>query len=305
MRLPIVSPPMCDEPLLELTLPGLKKLRGGKVREIFELGDHLLFVATDRISAFDCILPTGIPRKGEVLSQISHFWFNKTAGIIPNHRAQFAGKSPESVIQEIDPSLVDRSMIVEKAQPLPIECVVRGYLAGSGWKEYRRSGTVCGIPLPEDLAESAELPEPIFTPATKAQTGHDENISFEQAGSLMDRTLLEQAREASLKLYSLAREYAIKRGIIIADTKFEFGLFQGHLILIDEALTPDSSRFWPVNLYTPGTSQPSFDKQYVRDYLEQIGWNKLPPAPALPKDVVIQTRDKYLEAYARLTGNVL
>ncbi|MBM3822658.1 MAG: phosphoribosylaminoimidazolesuccinocarboxamide synthase [Verrucomicrobia bacterium] len=296
---------MCDEPLLELTLPGLKKLRGGKVREIFELGDHLLFVATDRISAFDCILPTGIPRKGEVLSQISHFWFNKTAGIIPNHRAQFAGKSPESVIQEIDPSLVDRSMIVEKAQPLPIECVVRGYLAGSGWKEYRRSGTVCGIPLPEDLAESAELPEPIFTPATKAQTGHDENISFEQAGSLMDRTLLEQAREASLKLYSLAREYAIKRGIIIADTKFEFGLFQGHLILIDEALTPDSSRFWPVNLYTPGTSQPSFDKQYVRDYLEQIGWNKLPPAPALPKDVVIQTRDKYLEAYARLTGNVL
>jgi len=196
-------------------------------------------------------------------------------------------------------------MIVEKAQPLPIECVVRGYLAGSGWKEYRRSGTVCGIPLPEDLAESAELPEPIFTPATKAQTGHDENISFEQAGSLMDRTLLEQAREASLKLYSLAREYAIKRGIIIADTKFEFGLFQGHLILIDEALTPDSSRFWPVNLYTPGTSQPSFDKQYVRDYLEQIGWNKLPPAPALPKDVVIQTRDKYLEAYARLTGNVL
>jgi phosphoribosylaminoimidazole-succinocarboxamide synthase len=290
---------MENQPLLQLDLPGVKKLKSGKVREIFDLGDRLLFVATDRISAFDCIMPNGIPRKGEVLTQISHFWFSQTEAFQPNHLIK-NGPLPPGL-----QGLARRSMIVKKASPLAIECVVRGYLAGSGWKEYRAQQTVCGIKLPAGLQESSELPEPIFTPATKAETGHDENISFERAAQIAGQEIAGQARAASLKLYNFARDYARKRGIIIADTKFEFGLFEGKLILIDEVLTPDSSRFWPADQFQPGKGQPSFDKQFVRDYLETLDWNKTPPAPTLPPDVVAKTQAKYLEAYERLTGKKL
>jgi phosphoribosylaminoimidazole-succinocarboxamide synthase len=290
---------MENQPLLQLDLPGVKRLKSGKVREVFDLGDRLLFVATDRISAFDCIMPNGIPRKGEVLTQISHFWFSQTEAFQPNHLIK-NGPLPPGL-----QGLARRSMIVKKASPLAIECVVRGYLAGSGWKEYRAQQTVCGIKLPPGLKESSELPEPIFTPATKAETGHDENISFEQAAQIVGPEIAEQARAASLKIYNFARDYARKRGIIIADTKFEFGLFEGKLILIDEVLTPDSSRFWPADQFQPGKGQPSFDKQFVRDYLETLDWNKTPPAPALPPEVVAKTQAKYLEAYERLTGKKL
>lgn len=301
---------MLNEPLLTLELPGIRKVKSGKVREVFDLGDRLLFVATDRISAFDCIMPNGIPRKGEVLTQISYFWFAQTASFQPNHLLSresgsldvpaLAGLSSDTTAR-----LAQRSMLVQKAQPLAIECVVRGYLAGSGWKEYRERQTVCGIKLPAGLQESSELPEPIFTPATKAESGHDENIPFDTAAKLVGGDIAEQARAASMKLYKFAREYARQRGIIIADTKFEFGLFEGKLVLIDEVLTPDSSRFWPADLYQPGRSQPSFDKQFVRDYLETLDWNKTPPAPKLPPDVVAKTTAKYLEAYERLTGKKL
>ena len=294
-----------DGTLLQLTLPGLKKLRSGKVREIFDLGDHLLFVATDRISAFDCIMPNGIPRKGEVLTQISYFWFGQTESFQPNHLISHSGDPLPASLKPFTAELAGRSMIVKKAKPLAIECVVRGYLAGSGWKEYRANQTVCGIKLPPGLKESSELPEPIFTPATKAETGHDENISFEQAAHIVGDDIAEQARAASLKIYNTARDYARKRGIIIADTKFEFGSFNNELILIDEVLTPDSSRFWPADQYQPGKGQPSFDKQFVRDYLETLDWNKMPPAPALPTEVVSRTQAKYLEAYERLTGKPL
>jgi phosphoribosylaminoimidazole-succinocarboxamide synthase len=296
---------MSNEPLLQLELPGIKKLKSGKVREIFDLGDSLLLVATDRISAFDCIMANGIPQKGEVLTQLSHFWFARFATLIPNHLLARAGDPLPAALKPFAAQLVRRSMIVKKATPLPIECVVRGYLAGSGWKEYRQSQTVCGIKLPAGLQESSELPEPIFTPATKAESGHDENISFEQAAKLTGADIAQQARAASLKIYSEARACARQRGILIADTKFEFGLFDGNLILIDEVLTPDSSRFWPADQYQPGRSQPSFDKQFVRDYLETLDWNKMPPAPALPPEVVARTRAKYLEAYERLTGQSL
>ena len=296
---------MSNEPLLQLELPGIKKLKSGKVREIFDLGDAFLLVATDRISAFDCIMPNGIPRKGEVLTQLSHFWFGRFAALIPNHLLARASDPSPAVLKPFAAQLARRSMIVKKAEPLAIECVVRGYLAGSGWKEYKRSQTVCGIQLPPGLEESSELPEPIFTPATKAESGHDENISFEQAVGITGREIAEQARAASLKIYSEASAYARQRGIIIADTKFEFGLFDGKLILIDEVLTPDSSRFWPADQYQPGRSQPSFDKQFVRDYLETLEWNKTPPAPALPPGVVARTEAKYLEAYERLTGKPL
>jgi phosphoribosylaminoimidazole-succinocarboxamide synthase len=296
---------MAHNTVLQLDLPGLRKVRSGKVREIFDLGDTLLMVATDRISAFDCIMPNGIPRKGEVLTQISHFWFDQTAALIPNHRVLASGDPLPASLAPYAGTLGRRSMIVKKAQPLAIECVVRGYLAGSGWKEYRQSRTVCGIPLPEGLAESSELPEPIFTPATKAETGHDENISFERAAEIVGADIAAQAREISLNIYSHARAYARQRGIIIADTKFEFGLFEGQLILIDEVLTPDSSRFWPADQYRPGRGQPSFDKQFVRDYLETLTWDKTPPAPPLPDDVVEQTTATYLEAYERLTGRPL
>ena len=291
--------------LLQIDLPGIAKIKSGKVREIFDLGDSLLLVASDRISAFDCIMPNGIPRKGEVLTQLSHFWFAKFAGFQPNHLLAGANDAFPSRLQPFTAQLARRSMIVKKARPLAIECVVRGYLAGSGWKEYRSNQTVCGLKLPAGLTESAELPEPIFTPATKAETGHDENISFEQACEIVGREIGEKARAASLKIYNSARDYARERGIIIADTKFEFGMFDGQLILIDEVLTPDSSRFWPADKYQPGRSQPSFDKQFVRDYLETLDWNKTPPAPALPADVVARTHEKYLEAYARLTGRDL
>jgi len=299
------SSPVLAGPLLDIDLPKIKRVKSGKVREIFDLGDSLLMVATDRISAFDCIMPNGIPLKGVVLTQISHFWFDQMAAIVPNHRLARAEDPLPPLLKAYQSQLARRAMIVKKARPLAIECVVRGFLAGSGWKEYCQSHTVCGIHLPAGLVESSELPEPIFTPATKAETGHDINISFEQAAQIVGRDTAEQVRNLSLQIYRAARDYARQRGIIIADTKFEFGFYEGGLILIDEVLTPDSSRFWPVDEYKPGRSQPSFDKQFVRDYLETLDWNKTPPAPRLPPDVVARTRDKYIEAYERLTGKTL
>jgi len=295
---------MSSEPLLNLELPGVKKIKSGKVREIFDLGENLLFVATDRISAFDCVMPNGIPRKGEVLTQISYFWFDQTAHIAPHHLAAAAAPLPEA-LRKCSDVLARRSMVVKKTKPLAVECVVRGYLAGSGWKDYQKTGCVCGIKLPPGLKDSSQLPEPVFTPATKAETGHDENISFEQACELTGRQTAELARDLSLRIYKFAADYARKRGIIIADTKFEFGMLDGELILIDEVLTPDSSRFWPANEYQPGRGQPSFDKQFVRDYLETLAWNKQPPAPQLPAEVVAKTTAKYLDAYSRLTGRNL
>jgi phosphoribosylaminoimidazole-succinocarboxamide synthase len=296
---------MQKEPLLGLELPGIKKLKSGKVREIFDLGTAYLLVATDRISAFDCVMPNGIPRKGEVLTQLSHFWFERFQGIVPNHLLAKANDPLPPSLQPFASEITRRSMIVKKAGPLAIECVVRGYLAGSGWKEYRQYQTVCGLPLPAGLQEASALPEPIFTPATKAETGHDENIPYAEAERIVGRDIAAQARAFSLQLYTEARDYARERGIIIADTKFEFGVFAGQLILIDEVLTPDSSRFWPADGYVAGRGQPSFDKQFVRDYLETLTWDKTPPAPALPPDVVRKTQEKYLEAYARLTGRSL
>jgi phosphoribosylaminoimidazole-succinocarboxamide synthase len=296
---------MPNDTVLQVDLPGIIKIKSGKVREIFDLGDRLLLVASDRISAFDVIMPNGIPRKGEVLTQISHFWFEKFANLVPNHLLAKANDPLPANLQAFSKKLARRSMIVKKAKPLAIECIVRGYLSGSGWKEYKKSKTVCGIKLPGGLTESSELPEPIFTPSTKAEAGHDENISFEQAEEIVGSDLALQARELSLKIYKAGRDYARERGIIIADTKFEFGLSDGKLILIDEVLTPDSSRFWPADHYSPGKGQPSFDKQFVRDYLETLDWNKTPPGPVLPLDVVSKTSAKYLDAYERLTGKKL
>ena len=296
---------MANAPVLSLDLPGIKKVRSGKVREVFDLGDSFLLVASDRISAFDVIMPNGIPRKGEVLTQISHFWFAKFAGLVPNHLLAGADDPLLANLQAHAELLARRSMIVKKAQPLAIECIVRGYLSGSGWKEYKKSQTVCGLQLPAGLTESAELPEPIFTPSTKAEAGHDENISFAEAEKIVGPELAREARDLSLMIYRAGRDYARQRGIIIADTKFEFGLFEGKLILIDEVLTPDSSRFWPADQYVPGRGQPSFDKQFVRDYLETLTWDKTPPGPVLPDDVVARTSAKYLEAYERLTGKKL
>ncbi len=293
------------ETVLQLELPGVKKIRSGKVREVFDLGDRFLLVASDRISAFDVIMPNGIPRKGEVLTQISHFWFEKFSALVPNHLLAGANDPLPENLQPFAAQLARRAMIVKKAKPLAIECIVRGYLSGSGWKEYKKAQTVCGIKLPAGLTESAELPEPIFTPSTKAEAGHDENISFDEACKIAGTEFTTQARDLSLKIYKAGRDYARQRGIIIADTKFEFGLFGGKLILIDEVLTPDSSRFWPADIYAPGRGQPSFDKQFVRDYLETLDWDKTPPAPALPPDVVAKTSAKYLEAYEKLTGKKL
>jgi len=293
------------ETLLTLDLPGVPKVKSGKVREVFDLGESLLFVATDRISAFDCVMPNGIPNKGEVLAQISHFWFDRFEWIVPNHRLSFPGDALPERVGPGRGDLARRSMVVKKAVPLPIECVARGYLSGSGWKEYRKSQTVCGVALPAGLEESAELPEPIFTPATKAEAGHDENIPFSRAAELVGKAVAERVRELTLKIYAAARAHARERGIIIADTKFEFGLLDGELILIDELLTPDSSRFWPAESYQPGRGQPSYDKQFVRDYLEGLDWDKTPPAPPLPEEIVGRTREKYLEAYRVLTGREL
>ncbi len=294
-----------NEPLLQLDLPGIRKLKSGKVREVFDLGDRLLFVATDRISAFDCIMPNGIPRKGEVLTQISYFWFGQTAGFQPNHLLSGPDDPLPKELQPFADKIARRSMVVKKAKPLAIECVVRGYLAGSGWKDYLQNQTVCGIKLPAGMKESAELPEPIFSPATKAESGHDENISFDEAVRLVGADIAEEARAASMKIYSYARDYVRQRGIIMADTKFEFGMYDGKLVLIDELLTPDSSRFWPADEYRTGISPPSFDKQFVRNYLETLDWNKTPPAPRLPDDIVAKTQAKYFEAYERLTGKKL
>jgi phosphoribosylaminoimidazole-succinocarboxamide synthase len=283
--------------------PGLKLLGRGKVRDIYDLGDQLLIVATDRLSAFDVVLPTPIPDKGRVLTQLSLFWFGKLADVVPHHVIE--AKNFTGELAPYADSLAGRAMLVRRTEPAPIECVVRGYISGSGWKDYQKTGAICGIPLPAGLRESDRLPEPIFTPSTKATTGHDENISFDETVSRIGRLLAERLRDVSLALYRRAVEHAAARGIIIADTKFEFGLRGNELIWIDEALTPDSSRFWPADQYSPGKAQPSFDKQFVRDYLERIGWNKQPPAPPLPPDVVAGTQQKYRDAYQRITGHAL
>jgi phosphoribosylaminoimidazole-succinocarboxamide synthase len=283
--------------------PGLKLLGRGKVRDIYDLGDQLLIVATDRLSAFDVVLPTPIPDKGRVLTQLSLFWFDKLADVVTHHVVE--AKNFTGELAPYADSLAGRAMLVRRTEPAPIECVVRGYISGSGWKDYQKTGAICGIPLPAGLRESDRLPEPIFTPSTKATTGHDENISFDETVSRIGRPLAERLRDVSLTLYRRAAEHAAARGIIIADTKFEFGLRGNELIWIDEALTPDSSRFWPADQYSPGKAQPSFDKQFVRDYLERIGWNKQPPAPPLPPDVVAGTQQKYRDAYQRITGQAL
>jgi phosphoribosylaminoimidazole-succinocarboxamide synthase len=287
----------------ETNLPGIHFLNRGKVRDLYEVGDRLLIVATDRLSAFDVVLPTPIPDKGRVLTQLSLFWFDLLRDILPNHVITSTDFPPE--LDAYRAQLEGRSMLCRRTKPLPIECVVRGYLSGSGWKDYRATGKVCGIDLPAGLRESDRLPEAIFTPSTKATAGHDENISFDQAVASIGGDLAERVRAVSLEIYRRAVAYAEPRGIILADTKFEFGLIGEDLIWIDEALTPDSSRFWPAEGYVPGRAQPSFDKQYVRDYLERIGWNKQPPGPELPADVVVATRDKYREAYRKLTGHEL
>jgi len=287
----------------ETKFAGISPAARGKVRDIYDAGDKLLIVATDRLSAFDVILPTSIPDKGRVLTQLSLFWFDRLRDVVPNHVLS-ATEFPAPFDTHRD-ELVGRSMLVRKTAPLPIECVVRGYVSGSGWKDYRATGKICGIALPAGLRESDRLPEPIFTPATKAATGHDENISFESAASLVGKERAQRVREVSLEIYHRAAAYAEPRGILLADTKFEFGVLNDELIWIDEALTPDSSRFWPAAQYKPGGPQPSFDKQFVRDYLESIRWPKTPPGPELPSEVVAATRDKYREAYRILTGREL
>jgi len=298
--------------ILQTTLANHQPDRQGKVRDVYDFGDHLLIVATDRISAFDYVLGSGIPDKGKVLTQISVFWFERTKSIVDNHLISTdpAAFPPEARAHA--DVLRGRSMLVRKTEPLVIECVARGYLSGSGWKDYQASGELCGIKLPKGLRESDRLPQPIFTPATKAQTGHDVNISEQEAAQLVGPSILARVRDLTLRLYSEGAAYAESRGIIVADTKFEFGLVddgrrppEDRIILIDEALTPDSSRFWPRDGYTPGGAQPSFDKQFVRDYLERIRWNKQPPVPSLPDDVVERTREKYMEAFRRLTGREL
>jgi phosphoribosylaminoimidazole-succinocarboxamide synthase len=296
--------------LLETRFEGLPLFRRGKVRDLYEVGDNLLIVATDRISAFDYVLASGIPDKGAVLNQLSAFWFGMMTDIVPNHViATDPGEYPQQARRHAA-VLRGRSMLVKKTQPLAIECVVRGYLSGSGWKEYQKSGRVCGIELPPGLRESDRLPAPIFTPSTKAESGHDLNITEAEAGAIVGPARIAELRELSLAVYGRGARHAEGRGIIVADTKFEFGVVDipgrgERLILIDEVLTPDSSRFWPSAQYRPGGAQPSFDKQFVRDYLEQIGWNKQPPAPALPPDVIVKTRDKYVEAFRQLTGTEL
>ncbi|OIR09670.1 phosphoribosylaminoimidazole-succinocarboxamide synthase [mine drainage metagenome] len=290
--------------LHESNLPSLKFLHRGKVRDLYEVdADHLLIVQTDRLSAFDVILPTPIPGKGEVLTAVSNFWFKKLGDVIPNH---LSGIDPESVVKtEAEKAQVrGRAFVTKKLKPLPIEAIVRGYLVGSGWKDYKKTGAVCGIELPAGLQEAQKLPQPLFTPSTKAAVGeHDENISFEEAKKLLGAEMAEQVKNATLELYTQAADYALTRGIIIADTKFEFGVDKtGKLYLIDEALTPDSSRFWPADQYKVGSNPPSFDKQFVRDWLETSGWNKQPPAPQVPADVLQKTADKYREAQRLLTG---
>jgi len=291
--------------LFESSLRSLKRIGKGKVRDIYALGDDkMLIVTSDRLSAFDVVLSDPIPDKGRVLNEMANFWFGKLGHIVPN---QLTGIDPETVVQEKEKNEVrGRSVVVKKLRPLPIEAVVRGYIIGSGWKDYQKTGKVCGIELPKGLQQAQKLPEPIFTPATKAETGHDENISFEQAAKLVGQANAEKVRDISIRLYKEASEYAAKKGIIIADTKFEFGLdSKNQIVLIDEVLTADSSRFWPADSYQVGMSPPSFDKQYVRDYLETLDWDKTPPAPKLPAEVIRKTSEKYREALERLTGRKL
>ncbi|MGE0131462.1 MAG: phosphoribosylaminoimidazolesuccinocarboxamide synthase [Blastocatellales bacterium] len=308
------SPNVVSKAPANLRIPELKFLRSGKVRDIYEIdGDRLLIVATDRISAFDCVLPNAIPHKGQVLTQISKFWFDRFSTLVENHLIaagvnEFPADVRDSLSEESKSLLAGRSMLVRRAEVIPFECVVRGYLAGSGWKEYQQTGMICGHQLPEGLAESAKLPRPIFTPATKAEEGHDINVTIDEMAKAIGEDLTKRLEEISLKIYSEAASYAETRGIIICDTKFEFGLRDGRLIspvLVDEILTPDSSRFWPRDSYAPGGAQPSFDKQFVRDYLETLDWDKRPPAPPLPGEIIKVTSEKYLEAYRLLTGHDL
>ena len=301
-----MTPQLLDNVLLRTDIPELELYASGKVRDVYRVdNEHLLFVATDRISAFDYVLATGIPNKGKVLTQLSLFWFELLRDIVPNHLVTADVERYPASLHPYKEQLRGRSMLVVRADMVAIECVVRGYISGSAWKEYKQSGTVCGISLPSGLRESDQLPEPIFTPATKALSGHDENISFERMAQQAGPVLSRELRELSLKIYQRAADYARQRGIIIADTKFEFGRTAGGLVLADEVLTPDSSRFWPADTYAPGRAQDSFDKQYVRDYLEEVRWNKQPPAPALPAEVALKSSEKYLEAYRRLTGREL
>jgi phosphoribosylaminoimidazole-succinocarboxamide synthase len=291
-----------EDTVLETRFTNLNLIKRGKVRDIYDLGDRLLIVATDRLSAFDVVLPDPIPDKGKILTQISLFWFDLIKPLVPNHLLSTDVKDFPDICKPYTDILKDRSMLVKKAEPLPIECVVRGYISGSGWKDYQESGSICGIKLPEDLAESDQLPEPIFTPSTKAEIGHhDINIDFKETIEKIGKTLADRVKTLSLTIYKKGAEFAVEKGIIIADTKFEFGLYNDELILIDEVLTPDSSRFWPKESYRPGGPQNSFDKQYVRDYLISINWDRKPPGPSLPKDVILNTQNKYLEAFNQLT----
>ena len=289
----------------DTNLPGLKMISRGKVRDIYDLGDRLLLIATDRISAFDVVLPQPVPDKGKVLHQVSLFWFDHFKDVVPNHLAAGRVDDFPPELRAHREVLAGRTALVRKAKMFPIECVARGYLAGSGWKEYRTSGTVCGVKLPAGLKESDKLPEPIFTPSTKAETGHDENIDFERAAGIVGREAATTLRDLTLSLYAKAADFARGKGIIIADTKFEFGVIDGRVALCDEVLTPDSSRFWPADQYKPGGPQPSFDKQFVRDWLESIHWNKQPPAPSLPAEVIEGTRARYVEALRILSGHGL
>jgi phosphoribosylaminoimidazole-succinocarboxamide synthase len=291
--------------ILDTKFPGLELYAKGKVRDVYRIGDRLLIVATDRISAFDYILPTGIPDKGKVLTQLSVFWFDFLREIVPTHFLTSQVDEYPAAASLYSEELEGRSMLVMRADMVQVECVARGYLAGSGWKEYRETGAVCGVPLPAGLLESSPLPEPIFTPATKAQSGHDENISFDAMAKITGADLAARLRDLTLKIYTRAAEYAKTKGIIIADTKFEFGMVKGEIVLGDEVLTPDSSRFWPLDTYEPGRAQNSYDKQFVRDYLESIRWPKLPPAPPLPPDIAARTSEKYKDAYRALTGREL
>ena len=306
-----MTPNVILKTLASERIPELNFLRSGKVRDIYEVDDdRLLIVATDRISAFDCVLPNAIPHKGRTLTQLSRFWFDYFSKLTQNHLIaadvnEFPAELLSSLSDESKSLLAGRSMLVRRAEVIPFECVVRGYLAGSGWKDYQLTGMICGHPLPEGLVESAKLPRPIFTPATKAEEGHDINISIDEMSGSLGEELTARLEEVSLKIYQEAARYAETRGIIICDTKFEFGLRNGQLILVDEVLTPDSSRFWPREAYAPGKPQPSFDKQFVRDYLETLDWDKRPPAPALPDDITAITSEKYLEAYRLLTGHDL
>jgi phosphoribosylaminoimidazole-succinocarboxamide synthase len=303
---------LAAEPVLETTLARRRPDRQGKVRDLYDIGDKLLIVATDRLSAFDYVLASGIPDKGKVLTQLSAFWFEHTRAIVPNHLISVDPATYPASIRDDAARFEGRSMLVTRTTPLPIECVARGYLSGSAWKDYLASGEVCGVRLPKGLQESDRLPEPIFTPATKSASGHDLNITEAQAAEIVGVDLLARVRDLTLRLYAEGARHAEAHGILVADTKFEFGLLpsvggpaDGRVILIDEALTPDSSRFWPKDVYAPGGPQPSFDKQFVRDYLEQVRWNKQPPVPSLPDEVVMKTREKYLEAFRRLTGGEL